>query len=456
LVFNSNIFLFAFLPITFILFWLSRDKTQRYVLLALSGFVFYGWWDWRFCGLLLFSALFSFGAGLLIERFPDRSRGIAYFSVAVDLAILGVFKYYSFFIRSLRELFPGLPLPLLEITLPIGISFYTFHTISYVLDVNARRVRAATNVFEYVTYVNLFSQLVAGPIVRFRQIENDLANIDGPLRPNMLMQGLQAFTIGMVKKVIIADQIAQYLNPALQDVSLLSTSAAWTVAFAYSLQLYFDFSGYSDMAVGLGCLFGLHIPVNFAAPYRASGIADFWRRWHISLSSWLRDYLYIGLGGNRRGELMTYRNLMLTMTLGGLWHGANWTFIVWGIYHGLLLSLEKMFGGTLQRVPQVVRQVVTYLLVVLGWVPFRSDNFQMASTWFHRMFVPTGPDGFHSVPVALSAWVLVGLVLIATVPETSDIRVPSGRKLAFAGGVVLFFCYLFINDGKSVFLYYQF
>ncbi len=455
MVFNSNIFLFVFLPITFALFWISNNKTQRYVLLSLSGFVFYGWWNWRFCGLLLFSALFSFGAGLMIERLPAYRKRITYISVGVDLGILAVFKYYSFFVQSLQDVFPGLPLPILEITLPIGISFYTFHTISYVLDVNAGRVRAATNIFEYVTYVNLFSQLVAGPIVRFRQIENDLAHIDRSLQPDMLMRGLLFFTIGMAKKVIVADQIARYLNPSLHDISLLSTAGSWIAAFGYSLQLYFDFSGYSDMAIGLGCLFGLHIPQNFASPYRATGIGDFWRRWHISLSSWLRDYLYIGLGGNRHGDFKTYRNLLITMTLGGLWHGANWTFIAWGLYHGLLLSLEKMFQPTIGRIPVRVRQALTYFLVVLGWVPFRSDNFQMASTWFHRMFVPTG-DGSHDVPAALTAWVIVGLALIATVPETSEIQIPTGRRLAFAGGAVLFFCYLFINDGKSVFLYYQF
>lgn len=454
MVFNSNVFLLVFLPITFALFWLARDKTQRYVLLALSGFVFYGWWDWRFCGLLLFSALFSYAAGLAIERFPAQGRRIAYFSVAVDLAILGVFKYYSFFARSLRDAIPGFPLPLLEITLPIGISFYTFHTISYVLDVYSKRVRAATNIFEYITYVNLFSQLVAGPIVRFRQIEDDLAHIDGPLKPDMLVKGVSYFTIGMIKKVIIADQIALYLNPALQDVATLSSVGAWTAAFAYSLQLYFDFSGYSDMAVGLGCLFGLQIPINFAAPYRATGIADFWRRWHISLSSWLRDYLYIGLGGNRHGEWKTYRNLMLTMVLGGLWHGANWTFLIWGAYHGLLLSLEKMLQPWVSRIPVLVRRIATYLLVVIGWVPFRADSLDAAALWLHRMFVPSASA--HAVPVALTGWVAVGLLLIATVPETHEIRVPAIRRWAFASGFALFICYLFINNGKSVFLYYQF
>ncbi len=452
MVFNSNIFLFAFLPVTFALFWAARDKNQRYVLLALSGFVFYGWWDWRFCWLLLFSALFSFGAGILIDRHPDRKQRIMLTSVSVDLAILGAFKYYNFFAESLE--FTGLPLPAIQVVLPIGISFYTFHTISYVIDVASGRVRAARNLFEYLTYVNLFSQLVAGPIVRFRQIERDLEHIDGPLEPDWLMRGVGFFTAGMIKKAVIADQIARLLNPSLQDVGLLSTAGAWTAAFAYSLQLYFDFSGYSDMAVGLGYWFGLRIPQNFNAPYRAVGIGDFWRRWHISLSSWLRDYLYIPLGGNRGGEWKTYRNLMLTMLLGGLWHGANWTFVAWGAYHGILLSLEKLLQKPIERIPRPLYQFATYLLVVIGWVPFRSGDFGMASQWLQRMFVPAGSGS--DAPLALTAWVAGGLVLVATAPETWHLPMPANRGLAFGCGIALFFCYLFVNDGNSVFLYYQF
>jgi alginate O-acetyltransferase complex protein AlgI len=454
MVFNSNVFLFAFLPLTFTLFWLARNKTQRYVLLALSGFVFYGWWDWRFCGLLLFSALFSFGAGLLVDRAAceeRRKKQIAVFSVTVDLLILGVFKYYNFFAETLRP--AGLPLPAIQIVLPIGISFYTFHTISYVLDVAAGRVRAARNIFEYLTYVNLFSQLVAGPIVRFRQIEQDLEKIDGPLQPDWLARGLTFFTAGMIKKAVIADQIAHYLNPTLDGVGLLGTAGAWVAAFAYSLQLYFDFSGYSDMAAGLGYLFGLRIPRNFDSPYRAAGIGDFWRRWHISLSTWLRDYLYIGLGGNREGEWKTYRNLMLTMLLGGLWHGANWTFAAWGVYHGVLLSLERCWREPLARVPKSLTRVATYLLVVIGWVPFRSDNFGMAATWLNRMFVPQ--PGL-AAPVALTVWAAAALAIASAVPEVWRLPTPARRDLAFACGVAMFFCYLFVNDGGSVFLYYQF
>ena len=247
------------------------------------------------------------------------------------------------------------------------------------MDVAAGRVKATKKFFEYLTYVSLFSQLVAGPIVRFRQIEEDLENIDGPPREEWFAKGIGFFVIGLVRKVIIADHIAAYIDPMLRSYSGLGFGAAWTAALGYTFQLYFDFSGYSDMAVGLGYLFGLRIPQNFNAPYRALGIGDFWRRWHISLSTWLRDYLYIPLGGSKKGSTRTYCNLMVTMLLGGLWHGASWTFVFWGGYHGFLLALDRTFQPILQKIPKICYRGITFLLVVIGWVFFRSTDFHMAS-----------------------------------------------------------------------------
>ena len=240
-------------------------------------------------------------------------------AITTDLALLGFFKYYNFFADTIRTVSPSIPLPSLKIILPIGISFYTFHTISYVIDVYSGRVKATRQFFEYLTYVSLFSQLVAGPIVRFRQIESDLENIDGSPHEEWFAKGIGFFVIGLMRKVIIADHIAEYINPMLHSYSTLGFAGAWVAAIGYTCQLYFDFAGYSDMAIGLGYLFGIHIPQNFDSPYRALGIADFWRRWHISLSSWLGDYLYIPLGGNRKSPGQTYWNLMLTMLIGGLY-----------------------------------------------------------------------------------------------------------------------------------------
>jgi alginate O-acetyltransferase complex protein AlgI len=454
-VFNSTIFLFAFLPIVFTLFWAMKGKQERYVLLAVSGYVFYGYWNWRFCGLLLFSSLTSFLVGLAIDRATEqriKRRWVA-LAVGVDLALLGFFKYFNFFASSVSAVIPGANLPVLDIVLPIGISFYTFHTMSYVIDVAAGRVRATRNIAEYFTYVSLFSQLVAGPIVRYRQIEDDLEHIDGPPREDWMAKGIAFFIVGLIKKVIIADNIAQIIDPVLADSASMSFGMAWSCALGYTAQLYFDFSGYSDMAVGLGYMFGLRIPQNFNAPYRALGIGDFWRRWHISLSTWLRDYLYLPLGGNRRGPARTYVNLMIVMLLGGLWHGANWTFVVWGAYHGLLLSIDRAAKPWLDRLPPWLYRAQTFLLVVIGWVFFRSENLTMAGEWLAAM-VPHGNLG--AVPPALAVWLAAAFTWAWFVPETWDLRFPTRRRWALAYAALFFLTFLAMNGTKTVFLYYQF
>ncbi|MDQ6891793.1 MAG: MBOAT family protein [Acidobacteriota bacterium] len=455
MIFNSDVFLFGFLPIVFSLFWTLRGKQARYVLLAISGYVFYGWWNWRYCFLLLFSSLISFTAGLLLDRSPSprRQKLIVTTTVAIDLTLLGFFKYFNFLSSSVRALFPGAPLPLLDVVLPIGISFYTFHTISYVIDVSHDRVRATHNVWEYLTYVNLFSQLVAGPIVRFRQIEGDLANIDGPPKEAWVARGVAMFLFGLAKKVLIADRIARHIDPILSSWTGMSFSQAWIAALGYTAQLYFDFSGYSDMAVGLGLLFGLRIPQNFNSPYRALGIMDFWRRWHISLSTWLRDYLYFPLGGNRKGAARTYRNLMIVMVLGGLWHGSSWTFVVWGAYHGLLLIVDRVGQPVYQKLPKWIYLGQTFLLVVVGWVFFRSTSFPMAFHWLKTMVTPTA--NFNaSLPALL--WTGIGLAGVAFLPEGYDVRFPVRVRWAIAYALVFVFLYMSMNGSETVFLYYQF
>ena len=456
MVFNSWVFLLAFLPAVYTLFWLARTRQQRYLLLTVSGFVFYGYWDWRFCFLLLFSSMVSFTVGLAIQRAqePRVRKSWMVLAISVDLSLLGFFKYYDFFASSIDALLPGRPLPLLHVILPIGISFYTFHTISYIVDVYARRVKATSNLFEYLTYVSLFSQLVAGPIVRYRQIEDDLDAIGGPPRYDWTARGLMFFTVGMVKKVIVADHIAQYIDPMLSSWTTLSTVEAWTAALGYTAQLYFDFSGYSDMAVGLGYLFMLRIPQNFNQPYHALGIADFWRRWHISLSTWLRDYLYIPLGGNRGSTWQTYRNLLVVMVLGGLWHGANWTFVIWGAYHGLLLAAERAAGDVVRRIPPLLYRAATFAAVVVGWVIFRSTDITMAMGWLSKMFIPTGDLQLPVQQVAM--WLALAYAWIVFIPEPWDFRQPRRVAWAIAHAVLFFLALLSMSGRESVFLYYQF
>jgi alginate O-acetyltransferase complex protein AlgI len=348
------------------------------------------------------------------------------------------------------------PIEPLNIILPVGISFYTFHTITYIVDSYRRRITPTRNFFEFACYVSLFSQLVAGPIVRFSELQEDLDNIDHKNRRQSLDLGWSFFAIGMAQKMLIADTIAAVIDPAFRDVSALGSGGAWLLMLGYSYQLYFDFAGYSNMAVGLGHLFGMHIPQNFNSPYRALNPSDFWRRWHISLSRCLRDYLYISLGGNRGSEWKTYRNLMITMLLGGLWHGAGWTFVIWGGYHGLLLSAYRRWPWIWERQPVWAQRVFTFLLAVFGWTFFRAATFHDALVLINRMLIP------HTGALMTGAALLVVMLAIAGSlahlgPNTFEMR-HSWRPVEAFGIAVLFVACLVAMYGGQVspFLYFQF
>jgi alginate O-acetyltransferase complex protein AlgI len=308
MLFNSFAFLLAFLPITYLVFWTLQSAKARYVWLTITGYIFYGYWDPRFCLLMAFSTAVSFTAGVGFLRWSDprRRRLLLVVPITVDLLILGFFKYANFVFDSIGRLLnwagAGVSVPHWHIILPIGISFYTFHTITYIVDSYRGVIKPTRNLFEFSAYVSLFSQLVAGPIVRFRQIEEDLERLGQADRVRWLRLGVSFFLIGLLEKVVVADTLAFFVDRELAHYELLSTGGAWLAMIGYSFQLYFDFAGYSDMAIGLGYMFGLRIPINFNSPYKALDPSDFWRRWHISLSSCLRDYVYIPLGGNRRGE----------------------------------------------------------------------------------------------------------------------------------------------------------
>lgn len=462
MLFNSFVFLFVFLPVCYAGFWLLRSTQARYVWLTIAGYIFYGYWDARFCVLMAFSTLVSFSAGLGLARWHDarRRRLCLVVPITVDLLLLGFFKYANFALDSVHWLI-GLAgahfaAPHLDIVLPIGISFYTFHTISYIVDSYRGVIKPTRNFFEFATYVCLFSQLVAGPIVRFRQIEEDLENLGDAGPSKWLGRGISFFVIGLVEKVLIADTLAGFVDPALAQYHSLTTAGAWLAMLGYTFQLYFDFSGYSTMAVGLGYLFGLRIPQNFNSPYKALDPSDFWRRWHISLSSCLRDYLYIPFGGNRGGEWKTYRNLMLTMLIGGLWHGASWTFVVWGAYHGLLLALYRRFARHWDPLPALVRQGFTFFSVVIGWVFFRSGSFAMAGALLRTMFVPTtGEPLVSSGPILLfisliGSWAMAG-------PNAFQMshQLPARRQLILTAAFAA--CVAIIAGARSSpFLYFQF
>lgn len=466
MIFNSYIFLFVFLPVALAGFWLlGGKKNARYIFLTLLGYIFYGYWNYKFTFLMLFSTLISFGTALYISRASSgKKKKIAIIAaLTTDLALLGFFKYFNFSVATIQNIFDffggNLNLPLVHVILPIGISFYTFHTMSYVIDVYRGKFQPTRNFFEFATYVSFFPQLVAGPIVRFNEVSSDLNNLTSIKRPSALHSGISMFVVGLFKKVIIADSIANIINPLWNQAADLGFAAAWMAVLGYTYQLYFDFSGYSDMAVGLGRLFGINLPQNFNSPYKAVNISDFWRRWHISLSSWLRDYLYIPLGGSRRGNVRAYINLFLTMLLGGLWHGANWTFVVWGGYHGLLLALYKMTRAWCDRLPVILQRAGTFLLVVVGWVFFRSPTFTTAGTVLRTMFSFGAPNAATVVGgVTTTILLLLAFCFLVTnfFPNTFQWRYSTKPRYAIAFAAVTVLALVFMNYKQSVFLYYQF
>ena len=463
MLFNSQVFLFIFLPIAYFVFWLLSAKRQRYIWLTVTGYVFYAGWNWKFCFLMLFSTLVSYSAGLMFLR-PDwtekQRKYILAIPITVDLLLLGFFKYADFALSTAASAlsFFGHPAPIhrLNIILPIGISFYTFHTISYVVDSYRRTIKPTRDFWEFASYVSLFSQLVAGPIVRFRQIEADLENIGKAKRGALDHLGWSYFIIGLSQKVLIADFLAAIIDPALADYRQLGTATAWACMLGYTYQLYFDFAGYSNMAVGLGYLFGIHIPQNFDTPYKADGIADFWRRWHISLSSCLRDYVYIPFGGSRGSAAMVYRNLMLTMLIGGLWHGASWVFVFWGAYHGVLLCLNRAFDSAWKKLPRPFRLAFTFLLVVIGWVFFRSKDFAMASYLLAKMFSYT-PSAPITALGTLGALLVVGFAFAHWGKNTFEMKHEWGFAMRCVWLSAFALClFRILTWPKTPFLYFQF
>ena len=388
MVFSSETFLFLFLPLFLALYYLTPFRYRSALILA-GSWTFYGWWRIDFLGLLILTTLWTYLFGRLIAANLGTRRATlaCALGTAGCLGVLGVFKYLNFFIDSFAALLgtdaAGLGIHW-HLILPIGVSFYVFQSISYLVDVYRRDASATVNFFDFAAFISLFPQLVAGPILRFKDLEDQFR--DRTHTAAKFADGMALFALGLAKKVLIADSLAPLADLAFStpDPSAL---LAWLGALAYTLQLYFDFSGYSDMAIGLGLMMGFRFMQNFDTPYISASITEFWRRWHISLSTWLRDYLYITLGGNRKGTLTTYRNLFLTMLLGGLWHGANITYIVWGAWHGMWLAIEKAIGlNTSPRSFNPVRWAFTFLLVVIGWVIFRAENLHVAGRMYGAMF----------------------------------------------------------------------
>ena len=390
MVFTSHIFLFYFLPFALLVYYLLPYRFRN-GFLTLASYLFYGWWMPWFVLLMMTSTVVDyFCARTLSREGVHRIQRTAALltSLVVNLGLLGFFKYYMFAAENLNlllTLFGADAFRVLEIALPIGISFYTFQTMSYTIDVYRGVAPPVKSFSDFSCFVSLFPQLIAGPIVRYNTVARQLTSREHTL--SKFTSGASLFMLGFSKKILLANPMGQVAD-AVFLTETPATLDAWFGIVAYAFQIYFDFSGYSDMAIGLGRMFGFELPKNFNAPYLADSITDFWRRWHISLSMCLRDYLYIPLGGNRKGQVRTYVNLATVMLLGGLWHGASWVFVVWGLYHGLLLGGERFLGrrSIYNLLPRGFRVVITFVLVLFSWVLFRSATMAHAGDYFAAMF----------------------------------------------------------------------
>jgi len=390
MLFSSPIFLFYFLPVVIIGYYLLRDK-WRNVFLFISSMIFFAWGGVSYSVLLIGSIVMNYFAGLLIGKSPGsiKSRNWLIVGVGLNLLLLIIFKYTNFIIGNLNFWFDFLKIPPIEnksIALPVGISFYTFQSLSYLVDIYRRETKVQKNIMRLGLYISLFPQLIAGPIVRYHDIATQLERRTVTIEK--FSYGVQRFLTGLGKKVLIANNFAYVADNIFSVIpSDLSPEAAWLGIISYTFQIYFDFSGYSDMAIGLGSIFGFHIPENFNFPYIARSIKDFWRRWHISLSTWFRDYLYIPLGGNRKGNKRTYINLFIVFFLTGLWHGASWNFVAWGMIHGLFLVLERLgMEKFLGKLWKPVQHLYTLFIVVNAWVLFRAVDFEYAWGYYKALY----------------------------------------------------------------------
>lgn len=437
MVFSSVVFIFLFFVLTMLLYYAVPFKFKNFIIF-ISGFVFYAWGEPKYVVVMLISTLIDYFAGLLMHKFNDKiviKRICLIVSLVMNLSLLGIFKYSDFIFGSINDIF-GLSLenPFLEITnnvsafvfgakpesylpLPIGISFFTFQSMSYTIDMYLGKIKVQKNVISFTAFVNLFPQIVAGPIVRYDDIAAELDN--RVINLDIIYTGIIRFITGIGKKVLIANGIGQLWNEAFALMGPeMPVLTAWLGIIGYTLQIYFDFSGYSDMAIGLGKMMGFNFPENFDYPYLSKSISEFWRRWHMTLGAWFRSYVYIPLGGNRKGQGRTVFNLAVVWLLTGIWHGASWNFILWGVLYGVLIICEKLFlGKILEKLPSAVRWFYTMLLVVLGWVLFVTPDLPTAFSYMGTMFGSTG------VLADSTSWYLLlnyGIMLVLGIFASTD------------------------------------
>ncbi|TYA71854.1 MBOAT family O-acyltransferase [Seonamhaeicola marinus] len=477
MLFNSLEF-FVFLPIVFVLYWFvtARNLKIQNLLIAIASYVFYGWWDWRFLSLIAFSSIVDYTTGVLLEKTEKESKRkiLLWISICVNLGFLGFFKYYNFFVESLVDSFTLLGRPLsintLNIILPVGISFYTFQTLSYTIDVYKKKLEPTKDFIAFTAFVSFFPQLVAGPIERATNLLPQFYK-KRTFSYALAVDGMRQVLWGLFKKVVIADNCAKYANIIFNNYEDYSGSTLLLGAFFFAFQIYGDFSGYSDIAIGISRLFGFNLKRNFAFPYFSRDIAEFWRRWHMSLSTWFRDYLYIPLGGSRGGLKMKIRNTFAIFLVSGFWHGANWTFIVWGglnaLYFLPLMLTNKnrvntdlvAQGKLFPNVKEVFQMLMTFFITLIAWVFFRADNVAQAFSYVKNMFL----ESFFSMPEVWPSTVLLLVaffIVVEWIGRSGEFAIENidrlNKPFRWAAYILLIILMFSYTGEQQEFIYFQF
>lgn len=466
MVFSSTIFLCVYLPLVLLGYYICPKK-GRNLFLLIASLVFYAWGEPKYVFLMIFSILVNYIFGRLMDKNRGRQKRmklLLVLSVVIDLGLLSVFKYTDFIITNVNAIF-GSSFDLLKIALPIGISFYTFQAMSYTIDVYRNDVRVQKNLIDFGMYITMFPQLIAGPIVRYADVQDQLA--ERSVTTADFSEGVMRFVVGLGKKVLLANQMGAVWSEIYALGGDVSALMAWTGAIAYTFQIYFDFSGYSDMAIGLGRMFGFKFPENFRYPYQSVSITDFWRRWHITLSTWFKEYLYIPLGGNRYGLARQALNLLIVWSLTGFWHGAGWNFVMWGLYYFVILFIEKLFLlKALDKLPKLFRHVYALLLIVIGWVIFASDDVGVLLPYLGSMFGANGAVGGMDVYTLFTKAVLIIICCVASTELPKRLFLSAtgamNEKAAFTIKSVMTIALLalsmilLIGDSYNPFLYFRF
>lgn len=466
--FISLPFAYLFL-ITFILYWQLKSIRARHFVLLIASYTFYAWWNIRLLALLVGLTFVSYSLGVLIERSTSNvvKKRVCAVGIIVSLMVLGFFKYFNFFRDAIISVLGLRATDAINIILPIGISFYTFQAMSYLIDVYRGVIKARKSFVEVSLYISFFPQLVAGPIVRAKDFLPQL-DINHEITKANVERAVQIFVIGMFKKCVIADRLAVCVDAVYASPKAYDGPSLICAALAYSMQIYCDFSGYSDMAIGVAKVFGYDLRENFNLPYLSKNPTEFWKRWHISLSSWLQDYLYIPLGGNRKGKIRTYINLFLTMLLGGLWHGANWTFVVWGALHGLALIVHKLWSKSVAKLPvakgktisTILSMIATTIFATICWIFFRAQTFETAFSVIRGIF--TWQPGVHYIYVYT---VVYGIILLVAhvfiyLKNSGQYKYPTVSLETWWGKFLICFeimlIFLFAYGGNTAFVYFQF